>query len=90
MKRIRVTITLLFVVSILAVLGANSYAYPPFVGKAAKFGAKDCKFCHVKAEGGDNHNARGKWLLKEKTRRNADAVDPEWLAEYKPAKGKKK
>lgn len=64
----------------------NTQAYPPFVKKAAKFGAKDCTFCHTKAEGGEGWNARGNWLIAEKDKRKADAVDPEWLADYKEAK----
>jgi hypothetical protein len=36
-------------------------------------------------------NERGAWLVKEKEKRNADVIDVDWLAEYKPAKkGKKK
>ena len=58
-------------------------AYPPFVRKAAKFGAKNCLFCHEKPEGGEGWNKRGQWLIKEKDKRKADAIDPEWLEEYK-------
>ena len=65
-------------------------AYPPFLRKAAKFGAKDCLFCHEKAEGGEGWNKRGQWLIAEKDKRKADAVDPEWLADYKEAEGEKK
>jgi hypothetical protein len=57
--------------------------YPPFLRKAAKFGAKDCLFCHTQAEGGEGWNARGKWLIAEKEKRKAEAVDVEWLSEYK-------
>jgi hypothetical protein len=63
----------------------TTQAYPPFVKKAAKFGAKDCTFCHTKAEGGEGWNKRGNWLIAEKDKRKADAVDPEWLADYKEA-----
>ena len=89
MKTFRTTFIIMFIVGLVALLTSQSMAYPPFVEQAKKFGAKDCRFCHLKADGGDNHNARGKWLIKEKERRNADAVDPEWLVDYKPAKGKK-
>jgi hypothetical protein len=85
-KRWRSTFALIFVGTVVGLITTPSLAYPPFVEQAKKFGAKDCRFCHLKAEGGEGHNARGKWLLKEKTRRNADAVDPEWLVDYKPAK----
>jgi hypothetical protein len=50
---------------------------------AAKFGAKDCTFCHLEKEGGEGWNERGKWLVAEKDRRHADAVDVEWLTEFK-------
>lgn len=63
-------------------------AYPPFVKKAQKFGAKDCMFCHKEAEGGEGWNDRGNWLIAEKDKRKADAVDVEWLADYKEAEKK--
>jgi hypothetical protein len=88
LKRLRTTIILTFIVGTVAILSSQSMAYPPFLDQAKKFGAKDCRFCHLSAEGGDKHNARGKWLIKEKERRNADAVDPEWLVDYKPTKKK--
>lgn len=88
MKKIRLTIVLIFIAGIAAVLTSQSLAYPPFLAKAKKFGAKDCKFCHVKLEGGEPYTVRGQWLIKEKARRKADAVDPEWLADYKAKKGK--
>ena len=89
MKSVRVFIVLAFLASIFAFISNPSMAYPPFLGKAKKFGAKDCRFCHVKAEGGEPYAARGKWLVSEKAKRQANAVDPEWLVDYKPAKGKK-
>jgi hypothetical protein len=64
----------------------TTQAYPPFVKKAAEYGAKDCTFCHTKAEGGEGWNKRGNWLIAEKAKRKADAVDPTWLADYKEAK----
>ena len=60
-------------------------AYPPFVRKAEKFGAKDCLFCHTEPQGGEGWNERGKWLMTEKDKRKADSIDLEWLAEFKPA-----
>jgi hypothetical protein len=90
LRKIRVIIALVFVAAVMAALTTQSLAFPPFVGKAAKFGARDCKFCHTKADGGTPFNARGNWLIKERTRRKADAVDPEWLVDYKPAKKSKK
>ena len=90
MKRLKGMIATVFVTGIVALLATQSVAYPPFLTKAKKFGAKDCRFCHVHAEGGEPYNTRGQWLIKERARRNADAVDPAWLASYKVAKKAKK
>ena len=89
MKRLKIAVAIIFVISLVAVLSAKVSAYPPFVGKAKKFGAKDCTFCHVDPMGGPPWNDRGKWLIKEKERRGADAIDVEWLADYKPGDGSK-
>ena len=72
-------------VIIAGVVGSSfsTKAYPPFLRKAQKFGAKDCKFCHIQPTGGEGWNERGQWLIAEKERRNADTVDVEWLADYK-------
>jgi ketosteroid isomerase-like protein len=88
-KRIKFAVAMIFVVSLIAGLSVKVSAYPPYVGKAKKFGAKDCTFCHVDPMGGPPWNDRGKWLIKEKERRGADAVDVEWLAEYQPGAGSK-
>lgn len=58
-------------------------SYPPFLRVAAKYGAKDCTFCHTQPEGGEGWNDRGNWLKAEKERRKAEKVDPSWLADYK-------
>ena len=84
MNRIKIAIAACFAVGVVALIAAESLAYPPFVAKARKFGAKDCTFCHVDPAGGPPWNERGKWLIAEKDRRKADIVDVEWLAEYKP------
>ncbi|MBL8172373.1 MAG: hypothetical protein JNJ50_29710 [Acidobacteria bacterium] len=60
----------------------NTQAYPPFVKQSARFGAKDCTFCHTKPEGGEGWNKRGQWLMAEKDKRKADAVDVAWLSEF--------
>ncbi|MFN7927050.1 MAG: hypothetical protein U0Y68_03745 [Blastocatellia bacterium] len=65
-------------------------AYPPFVRKSEKFGAKDCLFCHTEPNGGEGWNDRGKWLIAEKDKRKADSIDVEWLTDYKPVEGEKK
>ncbi len=58
-------------------------AYPPFLRQASKYGAKNCLFCHKEPSGGEGWNARGQWLIDEKDRRKADAIDIAWLEEYK-------
>ncbi len=73
------------VVIVAGVVGSSfsTKAYPPFFRKAQKFGAKNCLYCHKEPEGGEGWNERGQWLIAEKERRKADAVDVEWLADYK-------
>jgi len=85
LKSLKLLLALMFVLVTIAIVTTESVAYPPFLFKARKFGAQDCTFCHVNPEGGPPWNARGKWLIEEKEKRNADQVDVEWLAEYKPA-----
>jgi hypothetical protein len=55
----------------------------PFVKKAEKYGAKNCLFCHKQPPGGEGWNKRGDWLIAEKDKRKADAIDVTWLEEYK-------
>ena len=83
MKSLKITVAFAFAIAIIAALASESVAFPPFVAKSRKFGAKDCTFCHVELEGGPPWNDRGKWLIAEKQRRGAEVVDVEWLAEYK-------
>ena len=83
-KRIKVLVALIFLVGLVASLATQSFAYPPFLAKAKKYGAKDCTFCHVDPNGGPPWNERGQWLVNEKERRKADVVDVDWLANYKP------
>jgi hypothetical protein len=61
----------------------STKAYPAFLRKAQKFGAKNCLYCHKQPTGGEGWNPRGEWLIAEKERRKADEVDPEWLVDYK-------
>lgn len=89
-NKVKVIISLLFTVAAIAALAGQSAAYPPFVAKARKFGARDCRFCHINPEGAPPFNARGNWLVKEKEKRKADAVDPEWLVTYKAKAAPKK
>src|SRR5215475_15314069 len=78
------------IVVIAGVAGSSfsTKAYPAFLRKAQKFGAKNCLYCHKQPTGGEGWNERGEWLIAEKERRKADAVDPEWLVDYK--EGEKK
>jgi len=54
-------------------------AQPPFLVSALKYGAEDCRFCHATANG-EGHNERGQWLLTEKEKRGATAIDVDWLS----------
>ena len=85
LKRVKIVISAVFLVGVIAALAGKSLGYPPLLAKAKKFGAKDCTFCHVDPEGGPPWNERGQWLIKEKERRGVDTVDVEWLANYKPS-----
>jgi hypothetical protein len=73
------------VVVIAGVAGSSfsTKAYPAFLRKAQKFGAKNCLYCHKQPTGGEGWNERGQWLIAEKERRKADDIDVEWLADYK-------
>ena len=74
-----IAISLFVTFSLLAI---RSNAYPPMVRQAAKFGAKDCTFCHANPTGGEGWNERGNWLITEKAKRKADAINIDWLADY--------
>jgi hypothetical protein len=87
-KRMKVVVSLVFASAIITILSFEAIAYPPFMTKARKYGAKDCTFCHVEPEGGPPWNARGQWLVEEKERRKAEVIDVDWLKEYKEKKAK--
>jgi len=80
LKKLKISFAVIFVTGFIALIASESVAYPPFLFKARKFGAKDCTFCHINPEGGPPWNDRGKWLIQEKEKRKADQVDVEWLA----------
>ena len=85
MKRTRLMTTAL-------VLGASMAAMPAFatlqMQKAAKekgFAATNCQFCHVDKlpkKGAATNNARGKFLVEQKTKKSAKEVDVSWLKDY--------
>jgi hypothetical protein len=48
-------------------------------------GATSCSFCHnekLPKKGAVTHNERGQWLIAEKEKRKAKAVDAAWLKDY--------
>src|SRR3712207_3100965 len=58
--------------------------YPPFVSQAKRLGfpVKDCTYCHARPTGGQPLNQVGQWLVAERERRGAAAVEVKWLADY--------
>ena len=76
-----------FVLLYAVVTARSAKAFPPFVEYAKRLGypAKDCTYCHVSLQGGsDKLNERGQWMVSEKVRRDAVAVDVKWLKDYRP------
>ncbi len=69
---------------VLLAAGATAQANPEFLVPAATLGAKDCLFCHVEPGGGRNWNERGYWLIEERQRLGAEAIDISWLRDYVP------
>ena len=67
-------------VGVALLCAAPGAANPEMLPPAMKYGARDCAFCHASASGGTGHNERGLWLIDERERRGADAVDVAWLA----------
>ena len=59
--------------------------------KAAGVDAKNCQYCHVdklpkKNQGQHEPNDVGKWLIAEKDKKGAKAVDGAWLKDYPGSK----
>jgi hypothetical protein len=81
-KLIKLSIAVVFIAGVVG-SSFSTKAYPAFLRKAQKFGAKNCLYCHKQPTGGEGWNPRGEWLIAEKERRKADEVDPEWLVDYK-------
>ncbi len=81
MKKTHLKVALALACAVL-LISNSTQAYPPFVKQASKFGGKDCTFCHTKAEGGEGWNKRGDWLIAEKGKRKADAIDVAWLSDF--------
>jgi hypothetical protein len=84
---IKLSIALVFIAGLLS-SSVSTRAYPQYLKQANKFGAKNCLFCHKEAFGGEGWNERGLWLIAEKERRSAEAIDVAWLSEYKVGENK--
>ena len=82
-RGLAVALALLFAVLAFA---PKSYMYPQYLSKAKALGypAENCSYCHRSPSGGNEWNERGRWLIQEKRRRQADSVDVRWLKDYKP------
>ncbi len=80
----KASICVLFALLYLPLTVLDVQSYPPFLNKAKQLGlpAKDCSYCHVNASGGEPFGDRAKWLIEEKKKRAASAVDVAWLKEY--------
>ncbi len=68
-------------------LAVQALATFPMQKKAKEAGlpAANCLYCHGEAlpkKGASTYNARGKWLIAEKQKRQAKEVDAAWLKDY--------
>jgi hypothetical protein len=76
----------LAIVAFFAGTGLASATLP--IQKKAKelgYAANTCLFCHnekLPKKEAVTHNARGQWLLAEKSKRKAKEVDASWLKDY--------
>jgi hypothetical protein len=76
---------------VLAIPLGIAVADPQMMAKAKQggFPAQNCQYCHSTALPKkesfkpEDLNERGKWLVAEKTKRNAQEVSVDWLKEYK-------
>jgi hypothetical protein len=82
----------LFVAGAFALSAGSVFATMPIQKQAKDAGVAvtNCQYCHVEAlpkKGAATFNDRGKWLMAEKDKRKAAAIDGAWLKDYKePAK----
>ena len=79
---LKVTLAIAFLSGVIG-SSLTTEAYPPFLRQAAKYGAKNCLYCHKEPQGGEGWNKRGEWIIAEKEKRKAEAIDVKWLEEYK-------
>ena len=76
---------------------ASTVASPDMLVKVKQGGypAQNCQYCHVAALPKkdtfkpEDLNERGKWLLEEKAKQNANAVNLDWLKNYPGGKEQK-
>ncbi len=81
---LRSVLFVFFALLFVLIITQPARTYPPFLAKAKALGfpAQDCTYCHVNPTGGDPLGPRAQWLVKEKEKRSADAIDIAWLKEY--------
>jgi hypothetical protein len=72
-----------------AFMAASSSAYATMAlqkkAKELEYPATSCTYCHVEKipkKGATTYAHRGKWLMAEKEKRKAAAVDAAWLKDY--------
>ena len=83
---------------VLGLASGSAIATPDMVAKVKQAGypAQNCQYCHVSAVPKkdtykpEDLNERGKWLVEEKTKQNATAVNLDWLKNYPGGKEQKK
>jgi hypothetical protein len=76
--------------AMVATAAASAHATPELFMQARKAGmpASNCQYCHTIAMPKkdsfkpEDLNARGKWLIDEKDKTKASAVDGAWLKDY--------
>jgi hypothetical protein len=91
-------VTTVAVALVFALPPGTAIATPEMVAKVKQAGypAQNCQYCHVSAVPKkdtykpEDLNDRGKWLVAEKTKQNATAVNLDWLKNYPGGKEQKK
>ena len=95
---ITVLVTTVAVALVFALPPETAVATPEMVAKVKQAGypAQNCQYCHVSAlpkkdtYKPEDLNDRGKWLVAEKTKQSATAVNLDWLKNYPGGKEQKK
>ncbi len=79
-RAVAVVVSLFFAATAFAGLALQKEA------KKAGFEANNCLYCHnekLPKKGAATQNARGQFLVDEKAKRKAEAIDVNWLKDYK-------